>query len=215
VCTCSLMVIAQSTYAIERNLAIALGRPTTVPDNWINAEASRRIHRPKSTLNELTCAYEHFMLVTQYPSLMPDSAITSRGIEAGMPSSDKLAAVHQHFAVRRIQSEIHQCLYSSIGPYPTDPEWQRTMLDRVQAWRTMATTTTTFMSQLWLDLNYHMTIMNLCRPSPGNQNPDRYTTKRAIQSSSEIMKIYRAMFRQKMINFSERSLHNVDGRYRG
>ncbi|KAG7571286.1 hypothetical protein FFLO_00798 [Filobasidium floriforme] len=166
-----------SIYCIDRNLATALGRPPGIPDNWISAEL---------------------------PSVLDDGYIEGRGDDSqpSRLSPSKLATRH-HIRIRRLQSEVHNHLYSAAVPDEPPPKtWFESVQSRLDQWREDWPAPTSFVSEEWLNLNYHMTVTLLLRPTAANPNPDRSQTQTALDSSSQVMRFYKDMFRKGRINYN-------------
>ncbi|RXK38684.1 hypothetical protein M231_03994 [Tremella mesenterica] len=169
-----------TAYCIDRNLTIALGRPLSLPDAWIN------------TIFPMTChdtAFDH-----------------NSGTEAPLAPS-KLSAIH-HFQVRILQSEIYHRLYTPNSPRPPH-EWFDEMSKRITTWRETAPCETGFCSTQWLNLNYHMSTIILNRPSPANPDPDEEGLKRALKAASGVMRTYKEMYRAGRINFNWLSMYQL------
>jgi hypothetical protein len=82
-------------------------------------------------------------------------------------------------------------------------EWFDTVVNRLDEWRATYPSPTGFVSTEWLDLNYHMTLTLVFRPTPANPNPGRQATKKALHSSSATMRVYKEMYRKGRINYSQ------------
>jgi len=129
----------------------------------------------------------------------------------GVQTSDKSSrndprklATRHHIRIRRLQSEIHERLYSAAPlEEPPSKSWFDSVISRLNQWREDWPTPTSFVSEEWLNLNYHMTVTLLLRPTAGNPNPDRSQTQTALDSSSQVMRFYKDMFRKGRINYSE------------
>ncbi|PWY98436.1 hypothetical protein BCV70DRAFT_201750 [Testicularia cyperi] len=70
-------------------------------------------------------------------------------------------------------------------------------------------TTTPFVTQDWIDLNYSLAASLLFRPSPNNPRPDRNGLQQAFIASGQAMKIYKKMHRNSTINFPWLATHHL------
>ena len=138
------------------------------------------------------------------PSVFDDEYIEGRGDDSqpSRLSPSKLATRH-HIRIRRLQSEVHNRLYSAAVPDEPPPQtWFDSVQSRLDQWREDWPAPTSFVSEEWLNLNYHMTVTLLLRPTAANPNPDRSQTQTALDSSSQVMRFYKDMFRKGRINYS-------------
>lgn len=143
--------------------------------------------------------------VPQLPSLVDDQYFEGNpAYDPNLPSPSKTATRH-HIRIRRLQSEIHNRLYSAAIPEePPANSWFDSVQSRLDQWREDWPAPTSFVSEEWLNLNYHMTVTLLLRPTAANPNPDRSQTQKALDSSSQVMRFYKDMFRKGRINYSKR-----------
>jgi hypothetical protein len=108
----------------------------------------------------------------------------------------------KHVQIRVLQSEIHHKLQKPQGT-PPDPAWFDTTEQRIQQWRSTAPEGSGFCSPDWLNLNVHSTTMMLYRPSPSNPNPSQQHLRKALIAAGGTMRVYKTMYRNDRINFSE------------
>ncbi|ORY32023.1 fungal-specific transcription factor domain-domain-containing protein [Naematelia encephala] len=166
-----------STYCIDRNLATALGRPPSIPDEWIN---------------------------TRFPSLVVDDCISDEGIrDDGQIDWRKKSIIH-HIRLRILQSKIHDRLYTFLASQspPPSQQWFASMEARLEKWRSSYPPDPTgFLNVDWLDINYHLTRCLLFRPNPGNKSPGKPALTSVLVSCSLIMRLYKSMWRRRSINF--------------
>lgn len=140
-------------------------------------------------------------------SLSPSNAFESTLTHPA--SSVKASALH-HVRIRRLQSEIQERLYrlpqNTNGTSDIDPDhipWSQRKGQQVAEWRSAAPPATGFCSTTWLDLNYHVTLTLLYRPSPRNPKPSKEELIMARKGASGVMRTYKEMFRSGRINFGE------------
>lgn len=139
----------------------------------------------------------------------PDEGLSDQDDPAHQISPVKLSALH-HVRIRRLQSEIQDRLYRlpdsdppAAEPWTEYDTWIQAMSRRIREWRASAPPGTGFCSKIWLDLNYHITITLLHRPSPRNPKPSREALITARQGASGVMRTYKEMLKAGRINWSE------------
>lgn len=185
-----------TTYSIERMLACVYGRPLTLAEDWISVGL---------------------------PAVVEDKCITSQGIQRGPVCHLKLAH-HLHIHARRLQAEIHGRLYTptsaGVGQGGDNNEeeedgeqeleaWTWKMQGELQRWHESFTVPSPFVTKNWVDLQYHLLTTTLLRPSPRRPNPSMDCLRRALQSSGEVLKIYRRLQRELAINFVGMAIRNL------
>jgi len=130
--------------------------------------------------------------------------------EPDMNSSTKATALH-HVRIRRLQSEIQDRLYCPIYHLGADDvsdqtppiEWFTAITQRLVTWRRQAPAPIGFCSDTWFDLNYHITLTLLNRPSPRNPKPTKESLRVTRQASSAVMRSYKEMLKTGRVNWSE------------
>lgn len=128
--------------------------------------------------------------------------ITSNGIAPGSPSARKLTALHL-FRIRRLQSEIIHRLYASGLKEQPGQEWFTRTQSAIEEWQAAKPEGRGFCSDEFLSLCYHQTTTLLHRPSPGNPSPSRESLSIALKGSSAAMRLYKDMYRNGDMTFSE------------
>jgi len=153
----------------------------------------------------------HRVDLSQYPSTVNDTLISSLGLGEGPLDHMKECGIH-HANLRNLQADIHERLTTvaaARAPPPT-PEWFDAIQARLEAWRSSYTPVPgEYMNQDWLDLQYSITTTLMCRPSPGNQKPGQQSLISAVQAASNIIKVYKRLWRAKVLNFIWLGIHHV------
>jgi hypothetical protein len=130
--------------------------------------------------------------------------------EPAAHSSTKATAIH-HVRIRQLQSEIQDKLYSPMHHLGAEDvhcqmpplEWFSLISQRLVSWRRKAPAPIGFCSDTWFDLNYHITLTLLNRPSPRNPKPSRESLRITRQASSAVMRSYKEMLKTGRVNWSE------------
>jgi len=125
-------------------------------------------------------------------------------------SPAKLTAIH-HVRIRQLQSEIQEKLYSPVqhsgsndmATHTPPHDWFVSVRERLTAWRQQAPTPLGFCSTSWFDLNYHITLTLLNRPSPRNPKPGKESLRTTRQAASAAMRTYKEMLKTGRVNWSE------------
>ena len=133
---------------------------------------------------------------------MDDTMITHEAILPGDYSSHKVTCLHR-FRLRFLQSEIHP-RFSANFPTSTPPsrEWFDSVVQRLGEWQSTLPTGTNYCTTEWWTTKYHLTLIYLYRPSPGNPEPDQDALGKALMSAGIVMKSYRDQYRKNEINLS-------------
>lgn len=172
-------------YCIDRVLATVMGRPTGIPDEWIT---------------------------TQIPSLVEDRNITVRGIRPGPTCQLKVAQVLQ-IQLCQLQSEIHGRLYASsprMRPNQHDlTSWSWQIFDQLRIWRNSFHYSTPLITKEWVELQFHISIVLLFRPSPNRPTPSDEALHVAFHSAGEALRIIKIMHRDMSAVFSWLSVLNL------
>lgn len=172
-------------YCIDRILCTVMGRPSSIPDSWITVK---------------------------WPALVEDKLITVNGIESGPICHLKLAQIQQ-IRICRLQSEIHKKLYA-ISPEATWSEedlatWSWQMYDQLRLWRNAFVYPTPFITKEWTELQFHIAVVLLFRPSPNRTNLSPETLHVAFHSAGEVMKLVKIMHRDCSAVFSWLTVQNL------
>ncbi|KAJ9105650.1 hypothetical protein QFC19_003422 [Naganishia cerealis] len=158
-------------YCIDRTLSTTMGRPTSIPEEWITAKM---------------------------PALVEDKLIKADGIYSGPTCCLKIALVHQ-VRICRLQSEIHGRLYAPIPTKCSNQEeekaWTWQTYDKLRTWRSSFLYPTPLVTKEWTELQFHIAVVLLLRPSPNRPNPSIEETHVALHSAGESMKLMKIMHR--------------------
>lgn len=171
-------------YCIDRILAPVAGRPPSLADDWVTA---------------------------QMPALVEDRLITVNGILTGPTCQLKVAQIQQ-IRICQLQSEIHSRLYTPGETADTSCQsvWTWHMYDQLRLWRDSFTYATPLVTKEWMELQFHVTIVLLFRPSPKRQNPSSEEGLHvALHSAGEAMKLVKTMHRDLSAVFSWLTVHNL------
>lgn len=172
-------------YCIDRTLSTTMGRPTSIPDSWITMKL---------------------------PSLVEDKCITSEGISQGPMCCLKLALVH-HVRICRLQSMIHSRLYApafSIETVQTNQKtWTWQVYDQLRTWRSSFLYPTPLVTKEWTELQFHIAVVLLLRPSPNRPKPSDEELHVAFHSAGEAMKLVKVMHRDVSAVFSWQTVQNL------
>lgn len=120
-----------------------------------------------------------------------------------------MTAIH-HVRIRQLQSEIQDRLYSPAHHLSADEiehhtpphDWFVSMRERLVQWRRNAPAPMGFCSNTWFDLNYHITLTLLHRPSPRYPKPSKESLRVTRQASSAVMRSYKEMLKTGRVNWS-------------
>lgn len=159
-------------YCVDRTLSTIMGRPSSIPDEWISAEM---------------------------PSLVEDSLICSDGIHSGPTCHLKVALIH-HVHICRLQLEIHSRLYAPGHTSKVDQEsltkWTWHTYDQLRAWRLSHVYPTPLITKEWTDFQFHVAVVLLLRPSPNRAKPTFEELHVAFHSAGQAMKLVKIMHRE-------------------
>lgn len=158
-------------YCIDRTLATVLGRPTGIPDSWIS---------------------------TGPPELVEDRLVTITGIKLG-PICHLKIGQRQVVRIYRLQSEIHKSLYSIGKRSEQSPEalayWSWHMYDQLRLWRSSYCHAMPLVTKEWIELQFHLAVVLLFRPSPNRPKLSDEALHIAFHSAGEVMKLVKVMHR--------------------
>ncbi|CAO1623074.1 unnamed protein product [Jaminaea pallidilutea] len=177
-----------TAYNVDRGLSIITGRPSSLSDHWIT---------------------------TQPPLAVEDVDITREGVHANAPVCQLKVGARQHFKLRQMQSQIQSRLYSpgrdeSAGEIDeVTAVWSWEMYERLRAWRIDFKYPTPFLTREWVRLQFNLTTTYLFRASPKRPSPDPEAMHVTLHSSSETLKLYKALHRNLSINFSWMATQNL------
>lgn len=170
-----------AVYNLDRLLCHALGRPPSIPDDFIDVP-------PFSNL--------------------PDSAITDRGLLPSEPDPYKLVALN-FIPLRELQSDISSRLYKVRSTESPPEEWFLSMFEKLKTWLANSPEPRGSASTEGYAISFHNTVLLLFRPSPACPRPSRDALATCLSSSSYIIRIFRSMQRKNKINWWWLSCHYV------
>ena len=172
-------------YCIDRTLSTTMGRPTSIPEEWITAEM---------------------------PALVEDKLIKVDGIYPGPTCCLKIALVHQ-VRICRLQSEIHGRLYAPVPTTCSNQEeeriWTWQTYDKLRTWRSSFLYPTPLFTKEWTELQFHIAVVLLLRPSPNRPNPSIEEAHVALHSAGESMKLVKIMHRDQSAVFVWLTVQNL------
>lgn len=171
-------------YCIDRILATVMGRPTGIPDTWISAE---------------------------FPALVEDKLVTVHGIESGPICHLKVAQIQQ-IRIYRLQSEIHKRLYAHNQnklPHEDMNSWSWQIYDQLRLWRSSFSLPTPLITKEWTELQFHIAVVLLFRPSPNRPKLSNEALHVAFHSAGEVMKLVKVMHRECSAVFSWLTVQNL------
>ncbi|KAI1762442.1 hypothetical protein GGR53DRAFT_418742 [Hypoxylon sp. FL1150] len=198
-----------STYSIERNLAVVLGRPLTLRDEAFDVEFP----------GEGTLSYNQ-----QRGAVSPSGDHPAEnGFKRPRIEGHPYAAAQYSFRLDRIVAEIKLMLHRVINlpdrfPWPTDlVKWQKeahatcdTIIDEVLThlkWRSRRSTADITIRTL--ELKYHHNLMLLHRPSPAIPHPSIDSWKTCYNSAVKTIMIYSDLHRFSKLTNSWLTAHTV------
>lgn len=172
-------------YCIDRTLATVMGRPTSIPEVWIT---------------------------TEIPALVEDGLITIKGIQPGPTCQLKVAQL-LNIRILYLRSEIHGRLYAP-GALDTSPQenitsWSWHMYDRLRLWRGSLSHPTPLIMKEWVELQFHIAVVLLFRPSPKRPNPSEEALHVAFHSAGEAVKLVKLMHRDSSAVFAWLTVQNL------
>lgn len=172
-------------YCIDRILATVMGRPVGLPDSWISAK---------------------------YPASVEDKLITVHGIEPGPICHLKIAQIQQ-IRIYRLQSDIHKHLYAPVHNFKLPDTdlcmWSWQMYDQLRVWRGSLTHPTPLITREWTELQFHIAIVLLFRPSPNRPKVSNEALHVAFHSAGEVMRLVKMMHRECSAVFSWLTIQNL------
>lgn len=172
-------------YCIDRILSTAMGRPIGIPDSWIS---------------------------TKCPALVEDKLVTVHGILPGPRCYLKIAQIQQ-IRIYRLQSEIHQYLYAPSNQEKLRQKdmitWSWQMYDQLRLWRSSFSLPTPLITKEWTELEYHIAVVLLFRPSPNRPKLSNEALHVAFHSAGEVMKLVKIMHRELSAVFSWLTVQNL------
>lgn len=172
-------------YCIDRILSTVMGRPIGIPDSWISAKC---------------------------PVLVEDMLVTVRGILPGPRCYLKVAQIQQ-IRIYRLQSEIHQRLYAPANqeklPHKDMTNWSWQMYDQLRLWRSSFCLPTPLITKEWTELEFHIAVVLLFRPSPNRPKLSNEALHVAFHSAGEVMKLVKTMHRELSAVFSWLTVQNL------
>jgi hypothetical protein len=83
------------------------------------------------------------------------------------------------------------------------------MYDQLRVWRDSFTYPTPLITKEWTELQFHIAVVLLLRPSPRRPNPSDVALHVAFHSAGEAMKLYKTMHRDRSADFSWLTVHNL------
>lgn len=172
-------------YCIDRLLSTTMGRPTCIAESHISVNP---------------------------PSVVGDRYVTVNGILDGPSCQLKVAQVEQ-IRICRLQGEIHSRLYGSTSPENTPQDdlssWSWHMYDQLRVWRNEFGLATPLITNEWAELQFHIAVVLLFRPSPNRPNPSEEALHAAFHSAGEVMKLIKIMVRDFSAVFSWLTVQNL------
>lgn len=172
-------------YCIDRLLATVMGRPTGIPDTWITAKL---------------------------PALVEDRFITANELRSGPMCQLKVSQIQQ-IRICQLQSEVHARLYAPAGQAPPSNQdlatWTWQTYDELRMWRDSFAYPTPLITKEWTELQFHIAVVLLFRPSPQRPNPSEEALHVAFHSAGEAMELVRTMHRDCSAVFSWLTVHNL------
>ncbi|GHJ84615.1 hypothetical protein NliqN6_1017 [Naganishia liquefaciens] len=170
-----------AVYNLDRLLCHSLGRPHSIPDD--------------------------FIAVPPFSDL-PDSAITDQGLLSAEPDPYKVVALN-FIPLRELQSEINSRLYSVKAVEQPSQEWFDSMFERLKVWLSNSPEPKGCTSAEGYAISFHNTVLLLFRPSPACPRPSKDALAACLSSSSYIIRIFRTIQRKNKINWMWLSSHYV------
>lgn len=203
-----------SSYSIERNLAVVLGRPLTLRDEAIDVEFP----------GEASLPYKSSTGQGKGVASPVEGLAGGHGFKRPRIDGSPYAAAHYSFRLDRIVAEIKLMLHRVVNlpdrfPWPTDVvKWQKeahgncdSILDEVYAhlkWRPSRRSTADITIRS-LELKYHHNLMLLHRPSPTIPRPSIDSWKTCYNSAVKTILIYSELHRFSKLANSWLTAHAV------
>lgn len=188
-------------YCVDRTLTISLGRPLSIPDEWIRVEVGTHDFHP-----DFNCRHSRLTSKFKLPDVHADQDIAPSIAHTVHPSPIKCLQMI-HIKHRLLISEIYTNLWTpptAATPPVVDSGWIASMLDRIEQWNALVAQGGGRYSSLeWYQVQYHYGLVMLCRPTPRNRTPSPELLMRAVESSGEVMRLFKIMHREEKIHFSK------------
>lgn len=177
-----------SAYAIERNIAINLGRPFAVRDADIGTSLPQ--------------------LLTDDELLSATNAYASPASQASRPE-DISSFVHI-VKLRKLQAHIQDTFYSATNQQMTSETAQdirKTLRDQLDEWlssspRYVQRVESTFESSEWRQIAFSHTLLLLHRPSPACPTIDEASLKICYESAISLISSYSSLYAQKKVTYT-------------
>ncbi|KAI0387223.1 hypothetical protein F5Y04DRAFT_28 [Hypomontagnella monticulosa] len=202
-----------SSYSIERNLAVVLGRPLTLRDEAIDVEFPGEGGLPYGSPTGQERGVVNFA----------DDPAGGNGFKRPRIDGTQYAVAHYSFRLDRIVAEIKLMLHRVVNlpdrfPWPTDVgKWQKeahancdSILGEVYTnfkWRSRRSTADIAIRSL--ELKYHHNLMLLHRPSPAIPQPSIDSWKTCYHSAVKTITIYTDLHRFSKLTNSWLTAHTV------
>ncbi|KAI1387025.1 uncharacterized protein F4822DRAFT_332373 [Hypoxylon trugodes] len=202
-----------STYSIERNLSVVLGRPLTLRDEAIDVEFP----------GEGTVSYKCSTGQNRGPVSPATDISGDNGPKRPRIGGSQYSAAHYSFRLDRIVAEIKLMLHRVVNlperfPWPTDlVRWQKEahascdfIIDEVFThlkWRSRRSSADITIRSL--ELKYHHNLMLLHRPSPAIPQPTLDSWKICYHSAVKTIMIYSDLHRFSKLTNSWLTAHTV------
>lgn len=181
-----------STYALDRQLGLYLGRPFGVADDAV---------RTPLPAEELVGWSDQ-----------------GEGVPARVNGKRSCRTIFIHvFRIRRIQSEIQQVLYQSSSSLPRRfnnvDEWRKDVEERLREWCTTVPKsnedTNCGYNLGFIELNYEQTRLLLYGLCPAVPHPSVSAFETIFESGEKIIRLYRRLQGENCINYTWLSCHNL------
>lgn len=164
-----------------------------------------------TTMGRPTCIAESHIFVNP-PSITGDRYITVDGIINGPSCQLKVAQIEQ-IRICRLQGEIHSRLYGATSQQTATKNdlsnWSWHMYDQLRLWRNDFGLATPLITKEWAELQFHVAVVLLFRPSPNRPNPSEDALHAAFHSAGEVMKLAKIMVRDFSAVFSWLTVQNL------
>lgn len=223
-----------TSYCLDRSLAVALARPPGLSDAWIHVQLPSLL----SDQELIRLEDDPASAVTDQADPLKQTFrahIALRRIQSEILC--RLHSVNpRDYALDDLNSiPMRQSLaiVMDVGPPTPNVEWQTRMMAKLSEWKNdstqskflfsnpspkelngsrpdlQASNAAPFVTQDWINLNYHLSASLLFRPSPNNPRPDQNGLRQAFIASGHAMKIYKNMHRNSTINFPWLATHHL------
>jgi hypothetical protein len=182
-----------ATYALDRNISIALGRPFCIQDADINVELP---------------------LPFSDQDLLSPFSIVKEASSAEL--SDMSTFIHI-VKLRQLGSSIQSIFY------PTDPlgidtvelsQQRAAIRNKLEDWiaaapRYTSPSTATYQSMEWFQIAYNHALLLLYRPSPACPHPNSQALQTCADSSISLITMYLALYSKNKITYTWIALHSL------